>query len=408
MLLTPDSAKRRTAPNRKELQAGYTDMSSNREKRERRNANIKRTAVSIVMFSLVAGGVITYSMYQQRKTTEAQIYERNAEGGEAAGYEYISEAQPETMARRDPDETFKYYLKFRDEWQLQEDGTVIYRDKHYRRASYIKATLAVGVDRSDGLGEGVDVFHSGQNDVDLVIAQDTTRNTIRILMLPRNAIVEMGISDDNGKWTGKDYDQLCLAYAYGDGGETSVQNTVDAVSWMLLGMQPDHYAVTDMGILNRVNDAVGGVTVTIPNDELVKVDPTWTKGSVVTLQGDEAERFIRYRDTGADNTALYRMQQHSAYMLGFYDTLQAKARVNSGIVTDLYDLVQNDMLTDLQKDEFLKLVLDAVSTGTLSAEDITTLPGVAIAADENYEWDRVFVDYNSAIPVILDMFYREI
>ena len=142
MLLTPDSAKRRTAPNRKELQAGYTDMSSNREKRERRNANIKRTAVSIVMFSLVAGGVITYSMYQQRKATEAQIYERNAEGGEAAGYEYISEAQPETMARRDPDETFKYYLKFRDEWQVQDDGTVIYRDKHYRRASYIKATLA--------------------------------------------------------------------------------------------------------------------------------------------------------------------------------------------------------------------------------------------------------------------------
>ena len=102
------------------------------------------------------------------------------------------------------------------------------------------------------------------------------------------------------------------------------------------------------------------------------------------------------------------MQQHSAYMLGFYDTLKDKARMNSGIVTDLYDLVQNDMLTDLQKDEFLKLVLDAVSTGSLSADDITTLPGVAIAASDDYEWDRVFVDYNAAIPVILDMFYREI
>ena len=381
-------------------------MSAERENRKRRNERIQRGLVSLVMFSLVAGGVVTYSMYQQRKAAEAVIYERNEQAESVPVY---AEEPSDLEGLGDSELAFRSLIAARDDWQVQEDGTVIYQGKHYRRASFIKATLAVGVDRKDGLGTGNDPLHSGQNDVDMIIAQDTAHNRIRILMIPRNAIVSMRVSDDNGIWQeGTAYDQLCLAYAHGDGGETSVQNTLDAVTWTLCGTKLDYYAFTDMGILGRVNDAVGGVTVTIPNDELVKANPEWTKGRTVTLMGSEAERFIRYRDTDADNTALYRMQQHREYMVGFYDTLRAQARKDSSIVTELYDLISGDLISDLQKAEFLKLAMDGLNTGSLSGEDIITLPGASIAADETYPWDRVFIDYTSAIPMILDMFYREI
>ena len=53
----------------------------------------------------------------------------------------------------------------------------------------------------------------------------------------------------------------------------------------------------DLSILPELQNVVGELQVTVPNDSLVEVDPTWTKGSVVTLNADNVESFVRTRDT---------------------------------------------------------------------------------------------------------------
>ena len=57
---------------------------------------------------------------------------------------------------------------------------------------------------------------------------------------------------------------LGLAYAYGNGKDTSCQYMVDAVSRLFYGIPVNGYAAFNMETIAALNDAVGGVTVTIP------------------------------------------------------------------------------------------------------------------------------------------------
>jgi anionic cell wall polymer biosynthesis LytR-Cps2A-Psr (LCP) family protein len=133
-------------------------------------------------------------------------------------------------------------------------------------------------------------------------------------------------------------------------------------------------------------------------------DPSFVKGATVTLHGDQAEKFIRHRDIQEDNSALYRMDQHKEYMLQFFQTAKKQSAQDSQLVTHLFDLIQNYMVTDMEKAEYLKIGADAL-TGGLTSEDIFTLPGNGM---RGAEFDEFYVDYNNAIPMILKLFYREV
>ena len=62
-----------------------------------------------------------------------------------------------------------------------------------------------------------------------------------------------------------------------------------------------------------LNDEVGGVTVTIEEDGLEVKDPLLKKGSIVHLNGSQAELFVRYRDITKPQTALSRMDRQQQY-----------------------------------------------------------------------------------------------
>ena len=82
-----------------------------------------------------------------------------------------------------------------------------------------------------------------------------------------------------------------------------------AVTELLDGLQIDGYMAVSMGALKPLNDAVDGVTVTIDDPELEKRDPAFKPGTSVTLMGDQAEAFLRYRDTGKSQSAVARLER---------------------------------------------------------------------------------------------------
>ena len=372
-----------------------------------------RLCVSLVLFSLVSVSVYAYSRYQRRLAEQAVWYEAESTKTptNAADTEtFEAAASPDNPFQITDLSTYDYYRQPLKDWCNEGNGVVSYQGQRYRRNTYVKAILVMGVDRKDKLTEEAvtDYYGTGNADAMFLLAQDTAHNTIRILMLPRDAIAKMDLMDLEGNVVGTAVQNLTLSWSYGDGGKKSAENAVKTVSNMLCGLKIDQYAAANMALLGEVNDAVDGVTVTIPNDELIKTVPEWTKGKTVTLHGGEAETFLRYRDITMDNAANFRMQQHREYMLGFYDAVRKKSRTDSNIITELYDLLQDHMITDMPKDRILKLGLDTINTGNLTEEDILSLPGIAKAADESWPWDRVYVDYGNAIPMILELFYREI
>ena len=196
---------------------------------------------------------------------------------------------------------------------------VLYNGKRYTRNTAVKAILLMGLDRnSDDLQQiRPELSEQGQTDMMLLIAHNTFRNTVEILQIPRDTMAAMKAVTYDGKKTGDTVEQITLAFGYGDGVYKSCELSCDAVTRLLGGLGMDHYMLADLRSINTVNDLVGGVTVTIPDDRAVWKDPEFVKGKKVTLHGSQAERFVRSRDHSDDFSSLLRMEHHKIYLQHF-------------------------------------------------------------------------------------------
>ena len=150
--------------------------------------------------------------------------------------------------------------------------------------------------------------------------------------------------------------------------------------------------------------AVGGVTVTVPTEGMEKKDPAFVKGNQVTLHGKQAEAFVRYRDTDYHFTALYRMDQQQEYITQYFSG--SKSRIQDR-QPDRGTSVWHDsgyMVTDMTKDQYVKIAMDGMEAGSLTSEDFYTVPGVEEITEK---YDVYRADRQAAIQIILDLFYRE-
>lgn len=341
-------------------------------KRKRRNRKIWYLMAAVALLCVAAFGYKTVQLYRLRKETEAQIAERVY-------------AQTESSV-------------------LFQSGTVEYDGKTYRRNTHVKAILCMGVDRK-GTMEGTTIpTMGGQADGIFVIAQDTARNTLKILMVPRDSMTEITMTDLSGNVLGKDIQHLTLAYAYGDGREKSCELTMEAVSNLLGGLEIDHYIAANIEVINILNDSVGGVTVTVPSAGMEKKDAAFVEGATVTLHGEQAEAFVRYRDITETHSAIFRMSRQQEYIMQFFGVVKGKAARNSTIVTDLLALIEQHMVTDMGKEEYLKVALDALEMETLAEEDFYVVPGKAVMTEV---YDEFHVNREALMPIILKLFYRE-
>lgn len=332
----------------------------------------KAAAVLILGAALAVFGIFTVRLYRYKKEVESWITAR----------EYTQQEIQQSL------------------W----GDAIEYDGKAYRRSSYVKAILCMGVDREGPMMEKTTHTFGGQADGIFVIAQDTARNTLKILMIPRDTMTEITLTDLSGNVLGKDVQHLTLAYAYGDGREESCERMVEAVSGLLNGLEIDHYLAANTDIIAALNDAAGGVEVTVTAEGMEQVSPEFKKGAKVTLFGDQAEAFVRYRDTDEAYSAIARMERQQGYISGFFRSVKKKSREDSQIVLHLFDLTEEHMVTDMGKEEYLKIAMDALSTGELGSENFYTLPGES--AETNL-FDEFYVDKEALMPILLEMFYRE-
>ena len=262
----------------------------------------------------------------------------------------------------------------------------------------------MGDDRSDTMTETKELGLAGQSDGIFLIAQDTARHTSKILMIPRDTMTEIPITNKERTLHDTKITQLTMAYAYGDGREGSCENMVESVQKLLCGFTIDQYMAVDTTVVAQLNDAVGGVTVTVPTEGMEKKDPAFVKGNQVTLHGNQAEAFVRYRDTDYHFTALYRMDQQQEYITQYFQAVKAASKTDSQIVVHLFDMIQDYMVTDMTKDQYVKIAMDGMEAGSLTSEDFYTVPGVEEITEK---YDVYRADRQAAIQIILDLFYRE-
>ncbi len=282
-----------------------------------------------------------------------------------------------------------------------------YNGVHYKKNTAVKAWLILGVDNKGSLQIDRDISEIGLSDGIFLVAENTAKNSIHILQVPRDTMTEITMTDANSNPVGTKIDHLTAAWMYGDNHEKSGTYAVKAVSGVFGGLPIDGYMAGSIDIINELNDYVGGVEVTIEQDYLTAADPAFVQGETVKLQGNQAEKFVRYRDTKTDFTAMTRMDRQRQYAIAFEKAVIAMQKKNSKAISGMFDLIEDNIQTNMDRTNYLKIAMDAVlKDEPLSDADFSIYNGTSIN-NEDARLDEFWPDYSDVDRLTLQYFFRE-
>lgn len=254
--------------------------------------------------------------------------------------------------------------------------------------------LLMGIDRTGPVEISNSYNNDGEADTVILLIFDKTAEEITVLNLNRDAMVEMPVLGIGGRQAGTAFGQLALAHTYGTGMEDSCENLRTTVSNLLGGVDIDQYVAINMDAIALVNDAVGGVSVTVTDDfgDLIPMGE-------VTLEGQQAVDFVRLRKDVGDQKNLSRMERQSVYMESFLQTLQEEMDTNSTLPLRIYESVLPYMVTDCSSTVFSS-VLERYSDYAL--REIVTLEGTNVRGEEFMEF---YLDEEALQEDVLRLFY---
>ena len=207
--------------------------------------------------------------------------------------------------------------------------------------------LLIGVDWEE-TENTVSRRYAGQADFLFLITIDRENKIVSTLQLDRDTMADIRVYGPFGDYTGIQKTQICLSHAYGKSDAQNCENTVWAVSRLLGGIPIDGYITLDMSGITALNDALGGVTVTLKED-FSALDPEMTKGATLTLRGMQAEIFVRSRMDVGDGTNVSRMQRQHTFIRSAEELLVQRMNEDMNYAGTLYDTLAGHMTTNIER-----------------------------------------------------------
>ncbi len=281
-------------------------------------------------------------------------------------------------------------------------GAVLWNGKEYEYNDHLSNYLVLGIDTREKTETSVGQADAGQADAIYLVSRDRVKNTVTVISVPRDTMTEIETFTPGGERLGKSTDHISLSYAYGDGGHESCRLAREAVSNLFYGLPIQGYCAVNMDGISALVQSVGTVTVTVPNDSLEAEYPEFTAGSQVTLNEENTEIFVRYRDTDERQSALARMERQEEFIRALGAAVKALAAQDSGFAGKLYETMRPYMVTSMGNDEFVRLMQSAAEGG---ASEGWTVPGQPV--DGQY-YDEYHVDDEALYEKIIETFYTEI
>lgn len=275
-----------------------------------------------------------------------------------------------------------------------------YNGETYAPKEGLETILLMGLDKHEMETEAIGYTNKMQSDFLLVLVVNEAAGTCDVLHLNRDTMCEVPRLGIGGFNTGTYEAQLCLAHTYGSGGSDSSINAMKAVSMLLGGVNIDHYMTLTMDGVALVNDMVGGVTVTVPQD-LTPVDPELELGKEVTLKGDQALLFVRARMSLEDGSNLSRMERQRTYLTAFYEKLMGSVSKDPDFAAKIvYKL--GDMFTTDYSTNGLERIFAVLANSTISP--FYTIEGEAVRG----RFMEFYPDETSLQETVLELFYDKV
>lgn len=197
------------------------------------------------------------------------------------------------------------------------------------------SVLVLGTDVG-ALGRGTS--YAGNTDTMELLTINPTTRRVTMTAIPRDTLVKVNASK------GADYVKINAAYAIG--GAKLAKKQVSE----LLDVPVNYYALVNMGMLEKVVNAVGGVKVDNPF-KFTFEGHTYPKG-VQTLNGKQALGYSRMRYDDPDND--YGRQKRGQQILLSAIT-KFKKHGNLVMANQILEAVKDDVRTDIPLDDFTTL-----------------------------------------------------
>lgn len=339
--------------------------------------------INIVVILLITAGIVASSIAIIRMAGKASLMEK------------AQSSYPVLIQR----EEIPVSVREQEEWQ---ENWVRYKGRIYAYNEDIITFLIMGIDKEAGQ-ETEGNMDGGQADALFLAVMNPHDQTIKVIGINRNTMTDIDIYDEEGEFVTTTKAQIAVQHGFGDGKEQSCEYQKKAVSQLFYGLPIHGYAALNLDAITTINDAVGGVEVTVLED-LTEKDASLVEGQSVHLMGESAFWYVKYRNASKFASADLRLLRQKQYLSAFIDKAKVTAKKNITVAIDLYQAVKPAMTTDITLDEVAYLAPILVDY-QFDMSNLFLLEGETVMG-EHYE--EFHVDEDALYELILNIFYEEV
>lgn len=356
-------------------------------------ATLKAVIIAIVAAAAVTVGIVFSSVLERRVEVAPEgAGDRTVMGSPTPEpTEVPPEITPSSTFTPEPEVTPQPYGEGVD--------VLTFKGQDYVRNEHISTLLLIGVDDDEMIDAGGYRNDALADFLVLAVLNDQDK-TCTLMQINRNTMTNVTAIGVTHQAIGYIYQQIALSHSYGDGLEESCELTAEAVSRLLYDTPVDNYLSMAMGGINILNEKVGGVTVTI-EDDFSNLDPTLVMGETVTLQGEQAEHFVRARESMDDDSNPARQRRQRAFIIGLVDKLRQDVNADAGFAVDLYASLADYIVTDCDINElgtYSENLSEYELSGFITPEGETKV-------QELTDFAEFYVDEEALQQMVIDTFY---
>ena len=284
--------------------------------------------------------------------------------------------------------------------KLNDGTTIVYQGHTYELNRNLTTVLLLGIDHT--IQDETLPGNGGQSDVILLAGLDTVTGEANLLEISREANAEVDVYSISNRFIETRFEQITLAYAYGNGRETSCENTVRAVSRLLFGLPISAYLAIDLDGLMEANEVVGGVTVKSLIDVQLPDGTNVKEGDMVELHGKNLDRYIRTRTEALDGNQK-RMERQKQFLLEFTKQAVARAKENLTFPVELFSALSPYTVTNLDISDVT--FISSVFLNHGAQFNLRTIQGTL----EQYNESSIYyLDEVDLFEAVLQVFYNRI
>lgn len=280
------------------------------------------------------------------------------------------------------------------------EDTIVVDGVSYRRKKNVTSILLMGIDR-DSSAVVTGYRNGGQADFLQLLVIDSAEKTITRIQIDRDTMTPITILGVLGDQSGMRTSQICLSHGFGDGKEQSCELTVNAVSNLLLGTPVNEYMALNLEGISTLNDAVGGVTVTL-EDDFSALDASMMPGTTLTLMGEQAEIFVRSRRNVGAGTNEARMARQQQYIAQLTAQIDEQFRADKGFIGTIYDELDPYLMTSLSRGT----LINQVWTARDYERTLIELEGTHQNGSDGFM--QFYADEAALKSIVLELFFQKV